>query len=118
MTFSRDVDAGQTCLEYSWVPQGKRYPIWLLPGEKNSRTDATSESKPLHVQVYRLSNNKQVGLKLRQFPPGLPHPTPVVRTTIEVSDKEVVGTVYYQDGSSASDKRQLDADAVKCPEIP
>lgn len=87
-------------------------------GKKNSRTDATSESKPLHVQVYRLSNNKQVGLKLRQFPPGLPHPTPVVRTTIEVSDKEVVGTVYYQDGSSASDKRQLDADAVKCPEIP
>ena len=118
MTYSRDDYAKQACLEYSWVPQGKRHTIRLLSGEKKkSRTDAIAMSRPSHVQIYSLSNNNQAGLKMWQFPPGPPHATPVVRATVEVNDKEVVGTVYYRDGSSASDKHQLDVGAIKCPEI-
>ena len=118
MTFSRSDYARQACLEYSWVPQGKRHTILLLPGEKKkSQTDEIAESKPSRVQIYSLSNNDQAGLKMWQFPPGPPHATPVVRAAVEVNNKEVVGTVYYQDGSSASDKHQLDVGAIKCPEI-
>ena len=116
MTYSRDDAAGTAYLEYSWVPQGTRYKVLLLQGEKKkSRTDKTAESKPSHVQIYCLFNNKQGGLKMWQFPPGTPHPTPVSHATVEVSDNEVIGTVYYQDGSSASDKYKLDPSVLKCP---
>jgi hypothetical protein len=119
MKFSRDVYSGAACLEYSWVPQGKRHTIQLLPGKKeDTQTDSVSaDTNPSHVQMYSLSNNQKVGLKMWQFPPGPPRSTPVIRATIEVTDKEVVGTVYYLDGSSASDKHQLDPAAPKCPEV-
>jgi hypothetical protein len=75
MTFSRDDAARPAYLEYSRVPQGTRYKILLLQGEKKkSRTDKTAESKPSHVQIYCLFNNKQGGLKMWQIPHAPPHP--------------------------------------------
>jgi hypothetical protein len=122
MKFWRDAYQDAACLEYSWVPQGIRHTILLQPGvqEGSSTNPMPDEIEPSHVQVYTLNNNNNVSTAMWQFPPGPPHGSPVVRASVEVfeANAEAIGTVYYADGSSVSDKHKLDRKPIKCPEIP
>jgi hypothetical protein len=119
MVFWRDSDTGPACLEYSWVPQGIRRLIQLPPKlDENARTDSAPD-RPSHVQVYRLVSN-HVGTDTWQFPAGPPRDSRVVFASTQVFEerKQVVGTVYYADGSSATESRPLRVDHLPCPEIP
>jgi hypothetical protein len=122
MNFSRDDASGQGCLEYSWVPEGKRRVIILPPGTASgSQKDAISSTlNPSHVEVYRLDNNGSASTEKWQFPPGPPHTSPIDEATIVVSSAAMTadGTVVYTDGKTNGDKRILDAQGRPCPEIP
>ena len=120
MRYWRDVYHEAACLEYSWVPEGRRRVILLPRGQQEgNRTDPIAgDLNPSHVQVYSLTNG-MYSTEGWQFPPGPPHATPVVRAQVEVFEKEmeVVGTVYYADGSTASQTQKLEKVLRKCPEI-
>src|SRR5580692_4060470 len=111
MKFWRDVYNRPGCLEYSWVPEGRRRVILLEAGQQEgARTDPIAAGlKPSHVQVYSLTNGIH-STEGWQFPPGPPHLTPVVSARVEVfeSRMEVVGTVYYADGSTATQTQKLE----------
>ena len=66
MDFWRDDHTGPACLEYSYVPEGKRRTIQLRPGQQEAIQDDTvpDELKPSHVQVYTLTNNDTVSLAI------------------------------------------------------
>jgi hypothetical protein len=80
MTFSRDVYNGPACLEYSWVPEGKRRTILLKATQQSgsSKDQVSSDLHPSHVQVYSLTNDEQWSTEGWQFPAGPPHATDVV----------------------------------------
>ena len=67
-----------------------------------------------HVRVHALTNG-QYSLKEWQFPSGPPHLSPIVGAVVELKEIEAVGTVFYQDRSSATDTKSLVPMAVKCP---
>jgi IPT/TIG domain len=114
MIFKRDLYKVNGCLEYSWVSEGKRRVIQLNPNVKEGEGDGPMAKDASHVQVYALSNGLY-GLKEWQFPSGPPYPSPIVRAIVDVKETEAVGTVFYQDQSSATDTKALVAMPVKCP---
>jgi hypothetical protein len=118
MIYERDIYNEPACLEYSWVPQGKRLNILLAPGQQQgNRVDPISaELKPSHVQVYVLTNDVH-STEGWQFPPGPPQATPVVSARIQVFEQkmEVLGTVYFADGSTLSQTHTLQKATRKCP---
>jgi hypothetical protein len=121
MTFWRDDYKGPACLEYSWVPEGKRHTILLPPGQQEgSATDSIPDDlDPSQVQVYRLTNNEKVSLDMWQFPPGPPHPLPVEGAKVDVFQlrEEVVGVVRYTDATTAAGAAVLDNYPRPCPEL-
>ena len=86
MDFWRDDYTGPACLEYSYVPEGKRRTIQLRPGQQEAIQDDTvpDDLKPSHVQVYTLTNNDAVSLGMWQFPPGPPYVLPVIGAQVSV----------------------------------
>lgn len=45
MTFRRDISSGTACLEYSWVPEGKRRAIFLEVGQQvGSNNDSVPDT--------------------------------------------------------------------------
>jgi hypothetical protein len=121
MTYRRDVYNGHACLEYSWVPEGRRHTILLEPGQQEGRRSdpVSGDEGPSHVQVYVLTNELH-STGGWQFPPGPPHPTPVVTALVVVSEEnmDAKGTVYYADGSKSEPQPQkLDELPRECPEI-
>ena len=114
MVFKRDLHKGDGCLDYSWVSEDKRRVIQLTPNMKEGVGEGPMAGESSHVQVHALSNGLY-GLKEWQFPSGPPHLLPVVRATVEVKETEAVGTVFYQDESSATDKQALLPMPVTCP---
>jgi len=116
MTFRRTDYSGRGCLEYSWVPEGKRRIIILGPGQaEHTQADTVPDNlKISQVQVYVLSND-ELSTEMWQFPPGPPHTHPVTTASVSVLAKEAVGTVQYTDGTQAADTRHLDAYPRKCP---
>jgi hypothetical protein len=117
MVFWRHMADGPACLEYSWVPEGKRRMVQLGPGTKEGGGPGPS-SQATHVQVYSMSNNGRGGVKKWQFPPGRPHSGNVVGATVEVRGMEIVGTVYYSNGTTAVDRHQIDPSVHTCVEGP
>jgi hypothetical protein len=121
MVFWRDVCVLSACLEYSWVPEGKRHVIQLGPNQsEDSTTDSITIPDDIsYVEVYRLMSNG-VGTDSWQFPPGQPHTSPVIYSAIEVFEErmEVVGTAHYADGSHVSGTRMLNRSPLLCPELP
>jgi hypothetical protein len=117
MEFKRDLYNGKGCLEYSWVPEAKRRLVQLNAGTREGAGQGPVATEASHVQVYALTNG-QYSLKDWQFPPGPPHSSPVAGATIEVKEIEAVGTVFYQDRSSATDRKALVPMPVTCPAGP
>ncbi len=122
MTFARDAYEQSACLEYSWIPEGARHAILLDRRQpKGNQIDSIGDDLyPSHVQVYTLDNNQQSSIAMWQFPENSRPGSPVVRASVELFEElmEVVGTVHYADGSSATDKQKLDKFSRKCPELP
>jgi hypothetical protein len=114
MVFKRDLYKGKGCLEYSWVSEGKRRVIQLNSEIKEGEGVGPTAKEASHVQVYALSNGL-FGLKEWQFPPGPPRHSPVTGGIVEVKEMEAVGTVFYQDGSSATATKALVPMPVVCP---
>ncbi len=114
MVFKRDLYKGKGCLEYSWVPEGKRRVITLNPDIKEGVGEGPTSNEASHVQVYALTNGLY-GLKEWQFPKGSPTSSQVVSAMVELKELEAIGTVFYADGSSATDKRGLQPVHIKCP---
>jgi len=117
MVFWRHMADGPACLEYSWVSEGKRRMVQLVPGTQLGE-GLGPISNASHVQIYSLSNNGRGGVKQWQFPPGPPYSGKVVGAIIEVRGMEVVGTVYYNDGTSAVDRHPLDPAVRTCSKVP
>jgi IPT/TIG domain len=117
LEFKRDLYNGKGCLEYSWVAEGKRRLIQLNAGTREGEGQGPTAKDASHVQVYALTNG-QYSLKDWQFPSGPPHASPVVGAMVEVKDVEAVGTVFYQDRSSATDRKALVPMPVTCPARP
>ena len=109
MVFWRDDYVGPACLEYSWVPEGKRHTIQLAPGQQQgSQTDSIPDDlNPSQVQVYRLNNNDLISAEMWQFPPGPPHALPVASAKVDVFQlrEEAVGVVRYADDTTAAGAR-------------
>jgi hypothetical protein len=122
MKLWRDDYTGPACLEYSWVPEGKRHVIRLAAGEQTRTVVDTigDTTDPSHVQVYCLVNNKKVSTANWQFPPGPPASSPVVAASVHVYQKEfkAVGEVHYLVGTPKKDDRPLDDFPRPCPESP
>jgi len=119
MMYRRDVYTQRGCLEYSWVPEGKRRVILLNPGQREGdRTDPGPDAAS-HVQVYRLVSG-EFGAANLQFPEGPPHKAPLTHAIVEVFQQrmEVVGTVYYADGTNATSTFPLTTSPMPCPELP
>jgi hypothetical protein len=116
MTFRRTDYSGRGCLEYSWVPEGKRRIIILEPGQaQHTQIDTVPDNlKISQVQVYVL-NNGELSTATWQFPPGPPYAHPVATASVSVMAKEAVGSVQYTDGTKAEDTRHLDAYPRQCP---
>lgn len=120
MDFWRDDYSGPACLEYSYVPEGKRRTILLKPGEQEAiQTDTVSDDlNPSHVQVYTLTNNGVVSLSMLQFPPGPPYALPVVGAQVSVLQARMVaaGMVTYSDSTVNSGSAPLDPYPRPCPQ--
>ena len=114
MEFKRDLYNGNGCLEYSWGSEGKRRLIQLGPNRKEGEGQGPMANDASQVQVHALTNG-QYSLKEWQFPSGPAHPSPVVGATVELNEIEAVGTVFYEDRSTATDTKALVPMAVKCP---
>jgi hypothetical protein len=120
MDFWRDEHTGPACLEYSYVPEGKRRTIQLRPGQQEAiQADTVPDDlKPSHVQVYTLTNNDTVSLDMWQFPPGPPHVLPVMGAQVSVLQKRMVtaGMVTYSDETVNSGSAPLDPFPRPCPQ--
>jgi hypothetical protein len=114
MEFTRDIYNGKGCLEYSWPSEEQRRLIQLNPHIKEAEGEGPTAKDASHVHVYALTNG-QYSLKEWQFPSGPPHSSPVMGARIEVKQIEAVGTVFYQDQSSATDTKALVPMPVTCP---
>jgi hypothetical protein len=111
MILWRDLYSEPGSIEYSWVPEGVPHTISLPEQQQEgSRADpAPGHTAVSHVQVYRLTNGRwEVGDW--QFPPGPPYKSPVIAAIIQILElrKEVIGTVHYADGTTASAQRRID----------
>ena len=119
LVFWRDDDDGPGCIEYSWVPEGRRRVIILeAKQDEGSRTDESLDYVS-HVQLYRLSSTGR-GADSWQFPPESPRPHSLIYAAVEVFHKrgEIVSTARYADGFSRTDTYPLKIDPLKCPEFP
>jgi hypothetical protein len=122
MKFWRDKYEGSGCLEYSWIPEGLRHNLNLLPRiQEGSSTDSIDDDlNPSHVQVYVASNNDAVSIEMWQFPSGPPKTSPVVSALILLFEEAnlIVGTVFYGDGTIGSEFAKLDRYGRVCPQEP
>ncbi len=120
MDFWRDDYIDRACLEYSYVPEGKRRTLLLKAGQQETvQTDTIPDDlKPSHVQVYTLTNNGEVSLDMWQFPPGPPHDLPVVGAQVSVLEARMVaaGAVTYSDATVDSGSAPLDLYSRPCPQ--
>jgi hypothetical protein len=120
MVFWRDEYTYPGCLEYSWVPEGLRHNIQLPEGiQEGKSTDSISDDlNPSHVQVYVASNGSGASIEMWQFPSGPPGASPVAAALVEMFERRnlVVGTVFYEDGTTASAWAKLDPYGRKCPQ--
>ena len=119
ITFSRDVDTGPACLQYSWVPEGHKKEIKLLPHEnEGSRIDSVSDNVS-RVQVYCLVSNS-LGVEMLHLPPGAPYQSPVISVEIRVyeSGMYVAATINYADGASTKGSCALTPHPLPCPKLP
>ena len=117
MEFKRDLYNGKGCLEYSWGSEQKRRLIQLNPSAKEGAGEGPVANDASQVQVYALTNG-QYSLKEWQFPSGPPHPSPVVGAIVELKEIEAVGTVFYEDRSSATNTKALVPMPLRCPAGP
>ena len=123
MTFSRDKDDKEACLEYSWVPEGNRHLILLMPGERRkTETDLVGDDVDAsHVQVYVMNINDRWSSDNWQFPPGPPRPAKLASALVNViedhSPATASGTVDYVNAPSVTDPHQLDKRHRQCPQI-
>jgi hypothetical protein len=120
MRFWRDDVAGRACLEYSWVPEGRRHTIQLGPGQPEATaTDTVPDDLRIsNVQVYTLDANQRVSTSRWQFPALHLGSRNMVSAAVEVFVQRamVVGTAIYDDGSREKDERPLDPHPMLCPE--
>ena len=120
MVFWRDKCTGTGCLEYSWIPEGLRHNLKLLPGmlEDKSIDSINDDLNPSHVQVYVTSNNDAASVEMWQFPSGPPVASPIAAALVEIFERrnQIIGTVYYDDGTMASAWTKLDPSGRVCPQ--
>jgi len=120
MIFWRDIYTESGCLEYSWIPEGLRHNIQLLPGMQEDQSSDTidDELNPSHVQVYVATNNNAVGIEMWQFPSGSTTAGPIEAALVEIFERrnQIIGTVFYSDGTMVSTWSYLKEDGRKCPQ--
>ena len=120
MDFWRDEYAGPACLEYSYVPEGKRRTILLRAGQQEHiQIDTVPDDlEASHVQVYTLTNNDAVSLAMWQFPAGAPYILPVKGAQVSVLQERMLaaGMVTYTDETVNSGSAPLDPYPRPCPQ--
>jgi hypothetical protein len=117
MVFWRDDDEGSGCLEYSWVPTGRRHHISLAGGiQEESETDSVEDGTEItNVQVYVATNDNEVNIEMWQFPAVGKLVIAKSRVEIFQRRREIVGTAYFVDGTVATYTEILQTGGKKCP---
>jgi len=107
---------GIACLQYSWVPEGRRRSVGVPVGEMQStaRDEVDVELNVSFVEVYVL-NVPDGSIGHWQFP-DVAAGRRIVRASVVLSDvtwdgtpRTVTGTAYFSDGSEAASTRELEA---------
>jgi hypothetical protein len=109
---------GPACFEYSYIPSGERRSIELLNGvHAATRVDSLSAPETYSlVQVYSVQT-EGLGACWDDFP-ALPAPKSALTTVIfqiRCVGGEVVGSVYYEDGTKHSGTAPLLPISIPCP---
>ena len=120
MEFWREPHGDKGCIEYSYVPEGRRRNIVLPPGVQEGYSDdvVPDGTRPSHVQVYVATTGMPpASLEMWQFPPGPPYHLPIKRARVELHGRRgvAVGIVWYEDGHEARDEHPLEPIPRDCP---
>ena len=104
------------CVEFSWVPTGKRLNIILPPGQQQGSNSVTTNSAT-NVQIYVLTQETK-SLESWQFPPV--GQKQIAAAVISVREAQaphglVEAVVFYEDGSSENFRKELENKERKCP---
>jgi hypothetical protein len=119
MDFWRDDYTGPACLEYSYVPEGKRRTIRLRAGQQQATQTDTVPDDQSQVEVFVLTNNETVSLVKWQFPPGPAYLLPVISAQVSVLQNRRVTArmVTYSNQSRSSGSAPLDPFPRPCPGV-
>jgi hypothetical protein len=98
-------------VEYSWVPEGKRLNLEFHPDDTIVSQKHQVQYKISQIEIYQLQSDKyslDFGNKPWQIPPKAGASVAIYCTIGIFEDRaEVVSTVYFADGSHASERKKL-----------
>jgi hypothetical protein len=116
ITFRRDVYDGPACLEYSWVPEGLRHTLRMMPGEREVSATDVGLDETSNLQVYVLTSNDRVSLADIQFPDS-PPPRRLVSASVDVRENDLRVEVTVEDatGGTATGSFALERVSRPCP---
>lgn len=118
VTLERDMCDGYSCLSYTIKPSVKQQTIQLVPGiRKHTELYSTNDLILSHVQVHVATSNDLVSIGEWLFPPGNPRESAIRAIYVEIYQRrfEVVGGVFYTDGSETTSIQKLDKFGRQCP---
>lgn len=111
LTFSRDNNDGDACIDYAWIASGSRSQLTLKHGEhRKTKTDDIKEDQ-LIVNVFALTN-RNVGLD-KAWQSGN-RSTRITSAEFNVKSSEIVRTIHYADGSSQQDTTPVKPTPLPC----
>jgi hypothetical protein len=113
LTLLRDDDHLPACIEYSWVPTGKRHPIQLAPGQSQDSQSYDYQSAT-NVQIYVATIGDE-SIANWQIPIRGEKQILHAVIALSVRARRLFGTVFYEDGTSFQDQIELQHERRKCP---
>jgi len=106
------------CLEYSYIPSGKRRSLQLSQGQHAITRVDQLEPEEIYslVQVYSVQT-EQSGASWNCFPSTGARNSPLVVVIFRLhhANREVVATAYYEDGTDYSETSELVPTSIECP---
>ncbi len=100
LTFLRDNNDGDACIDYAWISSGTRSQLRLKQGgNRTIKMDDIKDDQQI-VNVFALTNQR-VGLdKAWQ---SVKRTTRIILAEFHITGQHIVRTIYYADGSSQQD---------------
>jgi hypothetical protein len=116
LTILRDNVTEGGCIEFSWVPTGKRIPI-VLPAGQRQGTSVVTTDEATNVQVYVLTQGRK-SLASWQFPAVGKKQLVSASIAVREAQNVVDAVAFYEDGSHEAFSRKLENEHRMCPTDP